>query len=110
MAESSFVHKKADIIGSGGIRHALDAAKAIALGASAVGIAGKVLEAVQENGSEGGAAYLNAVLEQLTFIMAAVGAEDVSALQRAPLVLSGETAHWLKERGFDTKSYAARVK
>lgn len=110
VAESAFVHNQADIIGSGGIRHALDAAKAIALGASAVGIAGKVLEAVHENGAEGGTAYLKAVLEQLTYIMAAVGAEDIHSLQQSPLVLSGETAHWLKERGFDTKSYAARAK
>ena len=34
--------------------------------------------------------------------------ETIEELQQAPLVISGETHHWLKERNIDTKKYSTR--
>jgi hypothetical protein len=37
-----------------------------------------------------------------------VGAEFIQKLQKAPVVLTGKTAEWLKMRGFKPELYARR--
>jgi isopentenyl-diphosphate Delta-isomerase len=96
------------VIGSGGVRTALDAAKAIALGASAVGMASPLLRTLVEQGVEGLVAYIEELHHDLTLIMGALGAKTIAGLQRVPLVIRGNTHHWLTERGFDTKVYSCR--
>jgi isopentenyl-diphosphate Delta-isomerase len=96
------------VIGSGGVRTALDAAKAIALGASVVGMAGPLLRTLVEQGVEALVAYIEELYHDLTLIMGALGAKTVAELQRVPLVIRGDTHHWLTERGFDTKVYSCR--
>ena len=44
--------------------------------------------------------------EELIFMMTALGARTVSDLQHSPLVINGDTHHWLKERNIDTKQYS----
>ena len=46
--------------------------------------------------------------EELTLIMTALGVRTIDGLQQTPLVISGETHHWLKERNIDTKKYSTR--
>ena len=46
--------------------------------------------------------------EDLTLIMTALGVETIEGLQQTPLVISGETHHWLQERNIDTKKYSMR--
>jgi isopentenyl-diphosphate Delta-isomerase len=96
------------VIGSGGVRTALDAAKAIALGAAAVGMAGPFLRTLVEQGLEALIAFMEELHHDFTFIMGALGAKAIAELQRAPLVIRGDTHHWLTERGFDTKVYSCR--
>jgi isopentenyl-diphosphate delta-isomerase len=96
------------IIGSGGIQTALDVAKSLALGASAVGFAGYFLKILIHEGIESLIEEIQKLHSDLTFIMTALGAKTIEKLQQVPLVIRGETHHWLTERGFDTKAYSCR--
>ncbi|WP_027408599.1 type 2 isopentenyl-diphosphate Delta-isomerase [Anoxybacteroides tepidamans] len=96
------------VIGSGGIQNALDAVKAIALGASAVGVARPFLEALITRGVESLLELVDEWHHDLILIMTALGAKTIEQLKRTPLVIYGNTHHWLTERGFDTKAYSQR--
>lgn len=96
------------IIGSGGIRTSLEAAKAIALGADAVGMAGSLLKLLMDSGVEELIDEINLLQEELSVIMTALGAKNVTELQKVPLVISGNSFHWLSERGIETKRYSQR--
>ena len=75
------------IIASGGVRDGIDAAKAIALGADLVGLAGPFLRAAAagERAADELAAELGEVLRVAMFC---VGAASVDALRRTPRLLS----------------------
>lgn len=73
------------LIGSGGIRSGLDAAKAIRLGADLVGQAAASL-ASAEHSTEAVLAGLSAVVEQLRIACFCTGSADLAALRRAPLL------------------------
>lgn len=73
------------LIASGGIRHGLDVARALRLGAHLVGQAAGVLPAARD-GAEALAAHLGETVEQLRIAMFCTGSSDLSALRRAPLV------------------------
>jgi isopentenyl-diphosphate delta-isomerase len=83
------------IIATGGVATGLDAARAIALGAHAVGIARPVLQALTSGGPAGAIAYLERVEAELRAVMLLVGAGTVSALRKAPIVATGELPRWL---------------
>lgn len=95
------------VIASGGIRSGLEAAKSIALGADAVGMAGAFLKSLREDGVDALIRSIRQVHEDLTLVMAAVGASDIPGLQRSPVVIFGETASWCEARGIDVRRYAA---
>jgi len=83
------------IIASGGIRSGLDAARAIALGADAAGLALPFLRAFAAGGTT---EVLNAaagLVESLQSIAMLVGAATVAALRDAPRVLGPELRAWL---------------
>ncbi|HEX3771494.1 MAG TPA: type 2 isopentenyl-diphosphate Delta-isomerase [Polyangiaceae bacterium] len=92
------------IIATGGIATGLDVARALALGASAAGIARPVLrallskEAAASHGSGRGAALaaLDAVEAELRAAMLLTGSRDVAALRRAPRVLYPPLTSWMQ--------------
>ncbi|MGM7721900.1 type 2 isopentenyl-diphosphate Delta-isomerase [uncultured Metabacillus sp.] len=96
------------VIGTGGIQHALDIAKSIALGASAAGTAGYLLKVFVEKGYDSLVQEIHQMLEELTFIMTALGTSSIRELQNAPIVISGNTHHWLTERCIDTRRFSMR--
>lgn len=98
---------KIPVIGSGGVRDGTDAAKALALGASLASISQPVLQAADKSAEET-ENMLSLLIEELRNVMFLVGAENVQQLSKAPLVITGKTAKWLKTRGFDVKGYARR--
>jgi isopentenyl-diphosphate delta-isomerase len=96
------------IIASGGIRSSLDIAKSLSLGAEAVGIAGLFLGILVKKGIESLQSEIEILHNELTFIMAALGARTILELKNAPLMISGRTYHWLNQRGLDTTKYSQR--
>jgi isopentenyl-diphosphate delta-isomerase len=75
------------IIATGGVATGLDVARAIALGATAAGIARPVLQALLEGGPDAARAQLARVRRELAAVMLLVGAPDLRALRRAPKLL-----------------------
>ncbi len=98
---------KLKIIASGGMRTGLEMAKAIALGADAVGIARPfLLKAVE--GPDALRLHLENILLEFRTAMFLVGAESVEELRRVPVLVMGKTAEWLRLRGFDPEDYSFR--
>jgi isopentenyl-diphosphate delta-isomerase len=82
------------VIASGGVRSGLDVARAIALGATAAGIAGGVLKAAATS-YEATKAELELLVYELRVAMFLTGSRTVAELRRAPHVITGETRQWL---------------
>ncbi|MFJ9256185.1 type 2 isopentenyl-diphosphate Delta-isomerase [Bacillus velezensis] len=108
LAEIHSLSADQSIIASGGLQSALDVAKSIALGASGAGMAGTFLKALTSKGEEGLFDEMTALLQELKMIMTALGCQSVAQLQKAPLVIKGDTHHWLSERGIDTSRFSRR--
>ena len=87
----------APVIATGGIGTGLDAARAIALGARAVGIARPALKALHSGGRAGAIAFLEGVEAELRAVMLLTGSRDLRALRKAPRVLSNELLVWLRQ-------------
>lgn len=76
------------LIGSGGIRDGVDAAKAIRLGANLVAQAAAVLESALQS-SEAVVEHFRAVIEQLRVVCFCTGSADLAALAQARLIDTG---------------------
>jgi isopentenyl-diphosphate Delta-isomerase len=87
------------VISTGGVRSGLDAARALALGATLVGMGFPFLKAASES-REAVKAFLEQFLAELRVAMQLAGAATVAELQQAPVVVLGETRAWLEQRGF----------
>lgn len=84
----------ATLIASGGLRSGLDAARAIALGAQAVGLALPLLRAVEEGGEAGGQAAIRQLIDSLEAAMLLTGSQSLAALRRAPKILGPDLMRW----------------
>ena len=75
----------ATLIASGGIRTGIDAAKAIALGADAVGIAAPFLKAVTIS-AEAVLQSIKGIVEELRIAMFCIGAANLQQLKNSPFL------------------------
>ena len=82
-------------IATGGIKRGLDVARAIALGASAAGIARPVLQALRAGGAEGADAFLQGVERELAAVMLLTGSRTIRDLRTAPKFVRGELKDWM---------------
>jgi len=98
---------KIPVIASGGVRNGLDIAKSLALNASLASISQPVLEAAVK-GAKKTEKVLSCLIDELRSVMFLVGAGNLDALAKVPLVVGGKTAEWLNIRNFDTVNYAQR--
>ncbi len=96
------------LIATGGVRSGLDIARALALGASLVGLAHPFLLAASQS-FEAVCELLDGLILELKVAMQLSGAATISALRQVNVVVTGETYHWLRLRGFeDTLTTLAR--
>jgi len=97
-----------EVFAGGGVWEATDLAKALVLGARAVGLAGMPLYYLMRKRHGALVRKLESVEKELKAIMLSIGAGSVRQLSEKPLVISGYTAEWLERRGFDPNHYARR--
>ncbi len=86
------------IIASGGIRNASQAAKAFALGADMIGIAGAVLKVLQNGGVDAVEEYFNNLTCELKNYLLLLGCKNVNALRNVEIFVSGETLNYINNR------------
>ena len=87
------------IIATGGLRTGLDAAKAIALGATLVGVARPLLSAALK-GEEAVDEWIELFCEELRAAVFLSGGRTLADLAAAPHVLLGETEKWAAQLGY----------
>lgn len=85
-------------VATGGVRSGLDAAKAIALGASAVGVGRPVLKAALE-GPDAVIGELSALIEEMKLAVLLTGCANLDDLRSHDPVLTGYTREWAEQRG-----------
>ncbi len=88
------------VISTGGVRNGLDAARAIALGATLVGIGFPFLKAANES-YEKVCEVIEGIIAELKVAMQLSGATNLAQLRTADLVVTGHTREWLTLRGFE---------
>lgn len=93
------------IVGSGGIRNGLDAAKAIALGADVAGLALPALRALMSGGRDGVRRLLESIAYQVRVAAFLAGEDWVLGLWRAPVVVWGRLREEAKARGINVDHY-----
>jgi len=96
------------VIASGGIKNALDAAKCIAMGADLAGMAGILLRILLQNGYNSLDEWLDNFFYKLRAVALMAGAPSIARLQKSPLVITGATAAWLTARGIDISRWSLR--
>jgi isopentenyl-diphosphate delta-isomerase len=84
------------VFATGGITSGLEIAKAVALGASAGGIARHALKALETGGEAGAHRYFDQVEAELRAAMLLTGSRDLRALSKAPRLIGGELRDWVE--------------
>ncbi len=87
------------LIATGGIRTGLDAAKALALGATLVGVARPLLQAALE-GDAAVDAWISQFLDELRTVMFLTGSPNLDAMRGKPRVVTGRTREWIDQLGY----------
>ncbi|MBN8234695.1 type 2 isopentenyl-diphosphate Delta-isomerase [Halobacillus kuroshimensis] len=86
------------VFASGGIRHGLDGAKALVLGACGFGMAGSLLKVLMEEGREALIEEIHHIHQELKMAMMLLNASSPEELSGKPYVLTGETKAWQEQR------------
>lgn len=82
-------------IATGGIQSGLDAVRALALGASAVGIARPLLQAHVRGGRVEAERFISQVAGEIRAVMLLSGAPDIQALRSVPRMIGGPLREWM---------------
>jgi isopentenyl-diphosphate Delta-isomerase len=88
------------LISTGGVRTGLDMARALALGATLVGIGFPFLKAASQS-YDAVCELLETIVAELKVAMQLSGAGSIEQLQQSDIVVTGETCNWLTMRGFE---------
>jgi isopentenyl-diphosphate Delta-isomerase len=82
-------------IATGGIQNGLDAVRALALGASAVGIARPMLQAHVRGGRAEAERFIQQLAEEIRAVMLLCGAPDIQALRSVPRLVFSPLREWM---------------
>ena len=95
------------VIATGGVRSGLDAAKALALGATVVGVGRPLLQAALD-----GAAAVDEWVRQFALELRTAaflsGVTRTRDLSKRLLVITGDTRDWIEQLGYDRRARAAK--
>ncbi|MFD4640238.1 type 2 isopentenyl-diphosphate Delta-isomerase [Lentzea sp. NPDC058436] len=94
------------LFASGGVRHPLDVVRGLALGASAVGVAGTFLRTVLDGGPDALIGQITTWLDQITSLMTVLGARTPADLSRCEVRIRGELREFCADRGIDVHRFA----
>lgn len=108
LAEALSLKLPIKIIASGGIRSALDVARALGMGADCCGMAGPFLKILLDEGEKKLDLKINEFFYQIKSIFLMTGAKNIKELQTKPIVILNQTAEWLRVRGVDPALWAQR--
>jgi len=100
--EARYAAPDATLIGSGGVRTSLDAAKTLALGADLVGIAKPALEAYYSGKLK---LYLKSLIHGIKAAIFLTGSRSIDELREKPVVITGPLREWMIERRIDREAY-----
>jgi isopentenyl-diphosphate delta-isomerase len=96
------------VLASGGVRHPLDVARSLALGARAVGVSGGFLRTLMDDGVPALVAQITTWLDQLAALQTMVGARTPADLTRCDVLIHGSLRDFCADRGIDTGRLAQR--
>lgn len=96
------------VLASGGVRHPLDVARGLALGAAAAGASGGFLRTLLDGGVPTLIARISAWLDQLAALMTALGARTPAELARCDVLIHGALRSFCADRGIETRLLATR--
>jgi isopentenyl-diphosphate delta-isomerase len=82
------------VIATGGVRHGLDVAKAVALGASAGGLARPFLQAHDRGGVDAVRAVVDDLIDEVRVACLLTGSRDLAALATRELVVADALLRW----------------
>jgi isopentenyl-diphosphate delta-isomerase len=82
------------VVATGGVRSGLDVARAVAIGGSAAGLAGRLLPAALD-GENALVAEVDTIIQELRAAMFLVGAKDVEELVATQALVTGRSREWL---------------
>lgn len=106
LAEITSLKLPVKIIASGGINSALEAAKAISMGADLIAMAGWFLKILLNYGYESLEEETANFIYQLKAIFLLCGASNCEEISKKPLIILNDTAMWLKRRNIDPQLWA----
>ncbi|MCX5372776.1 type 2 isopentenyl-diphosphate Delta-isomerase [Streptomyces sp. NBC_00015] len=96
------------VLASGGVRHPLDVARSLALGARAVGVSGGFLRTLMDGGVAALVTQITTWLDQLAALQTMLGARTPADLTRCDLLIHGSLRDFCADRGVDTGRLARR--
>lgn len=108
LAEVLSLNLPIKVIATGGLRTALEMAKAMAMGAGACGAAGWFLRILLEKGPDQLDQEISRLIYRLKAILLMTGSRNWEDLSSKPLLILGRTAEWLKARNIDPGRWATR--
>jgi isopentenyl-diphosphate delta-isomerase len=108
LAELTSLQLPIQIVASGGIRTAVNAAKAIAMGADMVGITGLFLKVLMQRSEEELDQHIEKLLYQLESVFLMSGAQNCAHIRSKPVLILGKMAEWLRARNIDPTKWSNR--
>jgi len=86
-----------DVIATGGVKHGLDVARALALGATAAGMARPFLMAWNEGGRDAASAVARQIIDEVRIACLLTGSISPRALRTKPLMLGPGLRRWVPQ-------------
>lgn len=99
LAAAPLLEGRVAIIGSGGLRNGLDAAKAVACGAQIAGFAAPALQSIDTIGNFAPAEFVARIIHELRTAMLLTGSKTPGELRKTKKIITGELRNWVSGLG-----------